>query len=77
MKKSLRIPFSTGADEILPYKEYKAAVLDDFTKFYIQNLLQKTEGNISEAARISGLERVSLQKIIRRIGVNAEEFRKK
>jgi transcriptional regulator of acetoin/glycerol metabolism len=39
--------------------------------------LQKTEGNISEAARISGLERVSLQKIIRRIGVNAEEFRKK
>jgi DNA-binding NtrC family response regulator len=66
-----------GADQILPYKEYKAAVLDDFTKFYIQNLLQKTEGNISEAARISGLERVSLQKIIRRIGVDAEEFRKK
>ncbi|MFP4657316.1 MAG: sigma-54-dependent transcriptional regulator [Desulfonatronovibrionaceae bacterium] len=68
--------FNAPPEEIAPYKEHKAAVVHDFTRVYVRNLLQKTKGNISEAARISGLERVSLQKILRRIGIDAEEFRK-
>lgn len=57
------------------YKEAKERFLEDFTRTYVQRLLEETGGNISQAARISGLERVSLQKIVRRIGLDADEFR--
>ncbi len=60
---------------IVPYKEAKARVMDEFTRTYVQELLRQTRGNISEAARMSGLERVSLQKIMRRLDIRAEEWR--
>ncbi|MEF8823042.1 MAG: sigma-54 dependent transcriptional regulator [Desulfohalobiaceae bacterium] len=60
---------------IVPYKEAKARVVDEFTRTYVQELLRQTRGNISEAARMSGLERVSLQKIMRRLDIQAEEWR--
>jgi DNA-binding NtrC family response regulator len=59
------------------YKSAKERFLDDFTRAYIQRLLDETNGNISQAARLSGLERVSIQKILRRLGIDAEEFRGK
>jgi len=58
-----------------PYLEAKAQVVDAFTRRYVQRLLKQTRGNVSEAARASGLERVSLQKILRRLGIAAEGFR--
>jgi DNA-binding NtrC family response regulator len=58
-----------------PYLEAKALVVDAFTRRYVERLLGQTRGNISEAARISGLERVSLQKILRRLGIIADGFR--
>ncbi len=62
-------------DAPAPYLEAKARVVDAFTRRYVQRLLAQTRGNVSEAARISGLERVSLQKILRRLGIAAETFR--
>jgi DNA-binding NtrC family response regulator len=59
-----------------PYLEAKAQVVDAFTRRYVERLLGQTRGNISEAARVSGLERVSLQKILRRLGIAAEGFRR-
>jgi DNA-binding NtrC family response regulator len=58
-----------------PYKDAKSKILDDFTRTYVRQLLAMTEGNISQAARISGLERVSLQKILRRLDIDAERYR--
>lgn len=58
------------------YKDAQNAVLEQFTRTYVTDILHTTQGNISEAARKSGLERVSLQKIIRRMGTKAQEFRK-
>jgi len=66
---------AAGGAGIGTYKSAKARVLDDFTRTYVQRLLEETGGNISQAARLSGLERVSLQKILRRMGVDAGEFR--
>lgn len=57
------------------YKEAKERFVEDFTLTYVQRLLEENGGNISQAARVSGLERVSLQKIVRRLGIDAEEFR--
>jgi DNA-binding NtrC family response regulator len=56
------------AGPLAPYKQAKAHVLDEFTRSYVQLVLEKTGGNVSEAARISGIERVSLQKILKRLG---------
>lgn len=55
-----------------PYKDAKAKVLEDFTRAYVRDVLAKTRGNVSEAARLSGLERVSLQKIMRRFNIQVE-----
>ncbi|MDO5673679.1 MAG: sigma-54 dependent transcriptional regulator [bacterium] len=59
----------------LDYKEAKAQVIDTFTRRYVKKLLSTTQGNISEAARISGLSRVALQKILSRLGVQADQYR--
>ena len=58
-----------------PYLEAKAQVVDAFTRRYVERLLKQTRGNVSEAARVSGLERVSLQKILKRLGIAADTFR--
>jgi transcriptional regulator of acetoin/glycerol metabolism len=42
----------------------------------MEDLLKKTGGNISEAARLSGLGRVSMQKILRRLGMDGVDFRR-
>jgi len=76
---SVSPPTSFGeADDrkISSYKEAKAQVIDDFTRRYVERLLEQTKGNVSEAARVSGLERVSLQKILKRVGIEADEFKK-
>ncbi|WP_310601087.1 sigma-54 dependent transcriptional regulator [Desulfobulbus sp.] len=66
---------STGAP--MAYKEAKAEVVNAFTVEYVRDLLTKTKGNVSEAARISGLSRVAVQKILARLGEQAAVFRVK
>lgn len=58
-----------------PYKDAKNKVIESFTRAYVRELLDATGGNISEAARISGLSRVALQKILKRLDMDAETFR--
>ncbi len=68
---------SWGNGGPLPYKQAKAGVVDAFTRNYVCELLQRTAGNISEAARSSDLERVSLQKIIKRLNIDVDSYRQK
>ena len=62
-------------DSFSPYKETKQMVVKEFTRNYVQRILEHTKGNISEAARISGIERFSLQKILKRMNINTGDFR--
>lgn len=57
------------------YKAAKEEVLAAFTQSYVHDLLVQTRGNVSEAARVSGLSRVALQKILSRLGESAARFR--
>nr|WP_321467603.1 sigma-54 dependent transcriptional regulator [uncultured Desulfobulbus sp.] len=78
MGNALPAPMSLSAPQeeaLMPYKEAKAAVMDAFTRQYLKDLLPLTKGNISEAARLSGLSRVALQKILARLGEQAANFR--
>ncbi|WP_147820590.1 sigma-54-dependent transcriptional regulator [Salidesulfovibrio onnuriiensis] len=64
-----------SAETMSSYKDAKSVVVDSFTRNYVENLLLNTGGNVSEAARISGLSRVALQKILRRLDIDVGRFR--
>ncbi len=69
-------PPDAGAPTSLPaYKEAKAEAVRNFSVSYISEVLRKCQGNITAAARESGLERQALQRIIRRYAINAGDFR--
>jgi len=57
------------------YKDAKKEVLDIFSKNYLHHLFEHTRGNISETSRISGIERASIQKIIKRLNIDMSQFR--
>jgi len=59
----------------LGYKDAKKQALDLFSRDYLTRLFRQTRGNISETSRISGLERASIQKIIKRLGLDMDQFR--
>lgn len=64
----------TSTSKIL-YKDAKQEALNIFSKDYLTRLLRDTKGNISETSRISGLERASIQKIIKRLDLDIARFR--
>jgi len=59
----------------LTYKEARRGLLERFNVNYISELLKECNGNVSLAAKKAGLERQSLQHLMRKYGINSEEFR--
>jgi DNA-binding NtrC family response regulator len=60
----------------IDYREAKKKVLAAFNIEYISNLLRRTEGNVSLAAQSAGVERQSLQHLMRQYGIASAPFRK-
>lgn len=50
-----------------PYAEQKARLMAHFSRVYLTRLLERTAGNRSEAARVSGLERSYLSKLLAKL----------
>lgn len=59
----------------ISYKEAKKEALDLFSRNYLTRLFEQTRGNISETSRISGIERASIQKIIKRLDIDISQYR--
>jgi DNA-binding NtrC family response regulator len=57
--------------DIEPYKDAKERLLHRFTLKYVSDLLEKTNGNVTRAAELSGLSRVAVQKIMLRLDFTA------
>jgi DNA-binding NtrC family response regulator len=53
----------------LPLRLAKAELLEQFERHYVTELLQTTDGNVAEAARRAGVDRVTLFRTIRRHGL--------
>ena len=68
-------PIAAQPDFQRPYMDLKATAIKAFTCDYIHRLLEHTHGNITLAARTSGIKRQSLQKIINRHGIRVKQFR--
>jgi DNA-binding NtrC family response regulator len=58
-------------DPTQTYADQKNEVLQRFTRAYLERLLENTAGNQSEAARVSGLERSYLGKLIGKLGLRS------
>jgi DNA-binding NtrC family response regulator len=58
-----------------PYAEAKERIVESFTRSYVDRLLRHTQGNVTRGAELSGLGRPSLQKILRRLDIEAEHYR--
>lgn len=54
-----------------PYRQ----ALEDFERGYLEDLLRRARGNISEASRLGGVPRPTLHARLRNLGVDAQEFR--
>ncbi|MFO8113057.1 MAG: sigma-54 dependent transcriptional regulator [Desulfosalsimonadaceae bacterium] len=78
-EKSNDISVGKGADSgtggIEQYADAKNRALNAFTEDYVRKILAKTGGNISHAAKLAGMSRVALQKILRRMDIDSEAFR--
>ena len=62
---------SNDGDEVPSFKEAKRA----FETRYVESLLRRCRGNISRAARLAKKDRKDFYDVIRRTGVNPQEFR--
>jgi DNA-binding NtrC family response regulator len=59
-----------------PYKDQKARVVADFEERYVRQLMKVHQGNVSAAARVAGIDRMSLHKILARYELDARELAK-
>jgi DNA-binding NtrC family response regulator len=55
----------------LTYQQYMTAQ----ARTYVCDILAQTQGNMAAAARIAGVNRTHLFKIIRTLGLKAEDYR--
>ncbi|MDT8378842.1 MAG: sigma-54 dependent transcriptional regulator [Desulfotignum sp.] len=59
----------------MPYKQAKETVLTRFNHEYVGARLSRSSGNITQAARQSGLDRQALQQVMKRFGIDPDDFR--
>ncbi len=65
----------TSMFEGLNYKAAKAGVIENFEKTFLANLMARSRGNVTEAARIAGTERRCLGKLLRKYCIDKGELR--
>lgn len=60
----------------LPFKEAKDKLIDEFQARYISKVLARHAGNVSQAAKESGLKRQYLHRLMRDTNVSAKAYKK-
>jgi len=64
-----------GSVASVPYSVARAELVDDFELRYLTDLLAACGGNLSEAARRSGIDRSNLRRLLKRHALQATGFR--
>jgi DNA-binding NtrC family response regulator len=57
------------------FTEAKKIIIESFEKKFLTQRLEEASGNVSEAARISGIERQSFQRLMKKYNLSSEDFR--
>ena len=63
---TMAVPIDTRS----PFKLAKQALVTEFERRYIRRLLAEHGGNISAAARVAGIDRMSIHKMLHRLGID-------
>ncbi|MBK7396448.1 MAG: hypothetical protein IPJ34_09150 [Myxococcales bacterium] len=53
----------------LPFTDARERAVEAFERQYVQAILRRTEGNVSEAARRAGMDRANFRRVMRRLGL--------
>jgi len=60
----------------MDYRKAKEVLIDQFDRDYLEDLLFRNCGNISQSAREAGMDRRNLQTKLKRYGIDPEKFRR-
>ena len=55
------------------FSDAKRKAQHDFERAYLRRLLDRTKGNISEAARVAGVDRSNLKRVLTRLGLRGRQ----
>jgi DNA-binding NtrC family response regulator len=71
-------PHTLAAEDVfsLPFKEAKDKLLEEFEAEYISKVLARHSGNVSQAARESGVKRQYLHRLMRQKNLDSKAFKK-
>ncbi len=69
-------PKPLGFNEHLGFHEAKEQIMEAFEREYLSSLLKRCEGNISRAARESGLHRKSIERLLKKYELDAKDLAK-
>jgi len=64
----------SGGHLHLPFAAAKARSIAEFERNYVSNLLTRTNGNLSEAARLAGKDRSRLGRLVKKYGLEHAAF---
>ena len=53
-----------------PYLDAKEELIERFTRAYMQGMLERTGGNQAEMARLAGLDRTYLGRLLKQYGIS-------
>lgn len=64
-----RLVLQQSVDLSRPFAEQRDALLDEYTRLYLHALLAHTGGNQTTAARVAGLDRTYLGRLLAKLGI--------
>jgi two-component system response regulator AtoC len=79
-KNLLQGDFKNDIDIPIRHKEFNTAkkiIIESFERKFLIERLKETSGNVTEAARISGIERQSFQRLMKKYELFSEDFKNK
>jgi DNA-binding NtrC family response regulator len=69
------IEATDAREHLLPLADAKRRVNATFERAYVMNVLERARGSMSEAARLAGIDRTNLRRLMKRHGVKSDAFR--
>jgi len=67
---------NSESQELLTFPEAKKRVNETFERAYLVKVLERAAGSISEAARLAGIDRTNLRRLLKRYEIQSDSYRR-